>query len=272
MVRPRDIKFHVAIPLSVISNEPGLLKKTIKLGIIARFLSIFRVDTLCIYLDPYGDIRDKDVVKTILDYLLTPPYLRKKIHPLTPLLRYAGMLPPLQIPSHGYSEDSSIREGLIVDCRGDLAYVDVGLEDTIKVRVDRCRKGERLLVKAESKSEGSPVDRSEVYSGFSLRFFNSLKLLLSSYSNALRIATSKYGAPIASVINNIVENARSQGELLIVFGGPKQGIYELCEFEGIKPDSSFHYIVNTIPLQGVHTIRTEEAIAATLAILNMYIH
>ena len=45
---------------------------------------------------------------------------------------------------------------------------------------------------------------------------------------------------------------------------------EIIEIEGMKADECFDYIINTIPNQGTETVRTEEAIHATLALLNMF--
>jgi predicted SPOUT superfamily RNA methylase MTH1 len=40
--------------------------------------------------------------------------------------------------------------------------------------------------------------------------------------------------------------------------------------EGRRAEECFRYILNTIPSQGTETVRTEEALHATLAILNTF--
>jgi predicted SPOUT superfamily RNA methylase MTH1 len=40
------------------------------------------------------------LIKTIFDYINTAPYLRRRLYPVVPELRFAGLLPPLNIPSH----------------------------------------------------------------------------------------------------------------------------------------------------------------------------
>ncbi len=57
-------------------------------------------------------------------------------------------------------------------------------------------------------------------------------------------------------------------KILIAFGAPTQGLHEIAAQEHIKLGNIAHYIVNTIPNQGTETVRTEEALYATLAILN----
>ena len=56
---------------------------------------------------------------------------------------------------------------------------------------------------------------------------------------------------------------------IILFGSPSAGLYEILELEGLNLDEIADFVVNTIPLQGVETVRTEEAIFVTLGILNI---
>jgi len=60
-----------------------------------------------------------------------------------------------------------------------------------------------------------------------------------------------------------------EGRACIAFGASREGLYEIAEKQGFKLEDYFDYIVNVMPLQGVRTIRTEEAVAYTLAILNL---
>jgi predicted SPOUT superfamily RNA methylase MTH1 len=53
-----------------------------------------------------------------------------------------------------------------------------------------------------------------------------------------------------------------------VFGGPYGGLFEICSSQGVDI-SRFDFVVNVIPNQGTATVRTEEALLATLAILNV---
>jgi predicted SPOUT superfamily RNA methylase MTH1 len=55
----------------------------------------------------------------------------------------------------------------------------------------------------------------------------------------------------------------------VAFGAPSQGLYEIVKNEGFNLDDVVDFVVNMVPAQGTETIRTEEALIASLAILNM---
>jgi hypothetical protein len=56
--------------------------------------------------------------------------------------------------------------------------------------------------------------------------------------------------------------------VLVAFGSPRKGLMEMATRRGLELDQIFDYTVNTIPDQGTETVRTEEAISATLALFN----
>ncbi|MCX8171858.1 MAG: RNA methyltransferase, partial [Candidatus Bathyarchaeota archaeon] len=92
----------MAIPASTVSDVPHLREKTLKIGWIGRALAIFRVDEVMVYpdipeIDQSGDLK---LISTILSYLETPQYIRKKLFGIMPELRYVGILPPLRTPHH----------------------------------------------------------------------------------------------------------------------------------------------------------------------------
>jgi predicted SPOUT superfamily RNA methylase MTH1 len=57
--------------------------------------------------------------------------------------------------------------------------------------------------------------------------------------------------------------------VLVAFGSPRKGLMEMATERGLELDRIFDYTVNTIPDQGTETVRTEEAINATLALFNV---
>lgn len=73
-------------------------------------------------------------------YAETPQYLRKKLFPMHPTLRLAGLLNPLDAPHHmRVDDDCSYREGVVTDRpikKGAGSFVDIGkrlvraIEDT----------------------------------------------------------------------------------------------------------------------------------------------
>jgi hypothetical protein len=58
-------------------------------------------------------------------------------------------------------------------------------------------------------------------------------------------------------------------KILVAFGSPTRGLKEILEHEGLDLNDYADFIVNTIPDQGVETVRTEEAIYTSLSILNI---
>ncbi|MEM4827418.1 MAG: putative RNA uridine N3 methyltransferase, partial [Desulfurococcaceae archaeon] len=60
-------------------------------------------------------------------------------------------------------------------------------------------------------------------------------------------------------------------DLLILFGSPKYDLFELSEQEHFRIQEYADFIWNTVPDQKVTTVRTEEALVITLAIVNIYL-
>jgi len=82
------------------------------------------------------------------------------------------------------------------------------------------------------------------------------------------IATSKCGEVVGAKMLSRLRGAM-QGEVSIVFGSPNRGLDAILKEEGLLLSNLSDHIINTIPHQGTNTVRTEEAIFATLAMLNM---
>ncbi|MGA8855782.1 MAG: putative RNA uridine N3 methyltransferase, partial [Candidatus Bathyarchaeia archaeon] len=95
-----DTKLCVAIPASLVADTPHLREKTAKLGTIARACAIFGTHEIILYSDGAQQERGEDMqlCEQILGFIETPQYLRKRLFGLSPSLKYAGILPPLQIP------------------------------------------------------------------------------------------------------------------------------------------------------------------------------
>ncbi|MCS7131766.1 MAG: RNA-binding protein, partial [Hadesarchaea archaeon] len=88
--------------------------------------------------------------------------------------------------------------------------------------------------------------------------------------NSLRadyvIGTSRYGKNLYEAVQGIRNNRPAS--VAIAFGGPYQGLLEICRRQRIDAEEVFDVMVNTIPNQGTATVRTEEALIATLALFN----
>src|SRR5438477_9900596 len=94
-----ELNITVALPDTVLEEHDSLREKTVKLGQIARACSIYGVDSVLIFRDHLGR-SEAPLIQRILEYLETPQYLRKRLYQLDESLKFAGLLPPLRIPSH----------------------------------------------------------------------------------------------------------------------------------------------------------------------------
>jgi predicted SPOUT superfamily RNA methylase MTH1 len=90
-----------------------------------------------------------------------------------------------------------------------------------------------------------------------------------SCSFDLAIATSRHGLPLAQVAGQIAEKWAHASSVLVAFGAPSAGLNEIVVRQGLCIDDLVDFVVNTIPLQGTETVRTEEALIASLAALNV---
>ncbi len=245
----------IAIPSSALINENDPKIKTFKIGLIARACAIFRVEEIVIYRDPR--LNESNLIKDILEYAETPQYLRKYI-PLKQTLRYVGVIPPLKIPSHKPKrlKVGELREGIVVRVGPDgTRWVDIGVKALAPLK-SKAKRGARVTVRVCSKNplvveEAKP----EEYWGYRVK--------LDELKNVLRrrnviITSRRCDVPK-------IGDVRIGDDITLVFGSPEEGVFEIMERLGIEWEGECW---NIIPMQGVETVRLEEAIFATLSILN----
>src|ERR1700688_3808374 len=126
----------VPVPDPVLEEQDSVREKTAKLGQIARYCSIFGVDAIRVFHDPRGR-GESAFIKRVLEYLETPQYLRRRLFPLSEELKFAGLLPPLRIPSHKAKvpisklQAGEYREGVVL---ADGFSVDAGLDIPVTLR------------------------------------------------------------------------------------------------------------------------------------------
>ncbi len=273
----------VAVPVSTVTVEPGLEMKTIKIGQIVRSLAIFRVKGLVVYLDRAGDPRDIELVKTVVSYMITAPYLRRRVFPPNnPYLRYAGVLPPLQLETHGAGGPrvGEVRQALVISKRGDRVVVDAGLGKPVEVKLSgvNVKRGQIIHVRIESLGDRPKLavidELDPIYTGFTLDFRDGLMQAIRLFRSrgCSLIATSRKGVSVVNIFERLVEVASKASCLAVLFGAPDKGLYEIAGDEGIDLEKEVDMVVNTIPGQGVLRVRTEEALTATLAIVNLAKH
>ena len=82
------------------------------------------------------------------------------------------------------------------------------------------------------------------------------------------ISLSKNGTPLTQVTDELAERWKKSRRVLVAFGAPTQGLQEIVAQENLRLDEVADFTVNTIPDQGTETVRTEEALYASLALLN----
>ena len=275
-------KLAVAIPASVISDTPHLREKTAKIGLIGRAAAIFRVDEIIVYPDNprTNQTRDIEFISLLLNYLETPQYLRKSLFKIEPRLQYAGILPPLRTPHHpasGKTRDlkpGMYREGLVLSRTKDGLLVDIGVEQPAILRETQHEVGARLtlqVVNVGERVQVQAVNREDVdvYWGFGVRVWDkSFGQLAAEGGFDLTVATARLGADFRDAIAKMTKKWSEAQHVLIAFGAPSRGLHEIAKDEGLKLEAIVDFVVNTIPDQGTATVRTEEALLASLAIFN----
>jgi hypothetical protein len=276
-------KLSIAIPASVVSDTPHLREKTSKIGLIGRAAAIFRIGEIIIYPDNprVNQTADMDLIATLLAYMETPQYLRKRLFKLRPELQYAGILPPLRTPHHPLDRRmknlkvGEYRDGATLSRTKEGTLIDIGVEQPALIVNSQLPIGKRVTVKitkVEKRVEVEVANRDKIpiYWGYTVTVEkHPFGKFVRSGSFDLTVATSKRGVPFANVAEKIGEKWKKANTILVAFGAPTQGLYEIVKNEGFNLDDVVDFVVNTVPTQGTETIRTEEALIASLAILNM---
>jgi len=277
-------KLAIAIPASVISDTPHLREKTSKIGLIGRAAAIFRVDEIIVYPDniKVNQGREIDLIATLLAYMETPQYLRKRLFKLEPRLQFAGILPPLRTPHHPLNKKArnlkvgEYREGIVVSKTKEDALVDIGVEHPALMRERQFAVGKRLtlrIAKLGEQVEVQTANKDEIpsYWGYAVSAEKrSFSKLMKNRKFDLTVATSKFGTRFADVAEKIGERWKKASSILVSFGAPTRGLFEIARDEGANLNDIVDFVVNTLPEQGTETVRTEEAVFASLSILNVW--
>jgi len=278
----RNRIISLAIPASLARDTPHLREKVSKIGLIGRVASIFRIEEIIIYLDKrYPDqIKDAHLIRLILEYMETPQYLRKYLFKLIPQLKYAGILPPLRTPHHLVANKienlatGDIREGVVIKSHNKISLANIGLNKLVNVK-GNFKKGSRIAMKIRhiaGEIWADPVRRGEIkiYWGYRVIFpKTSLGDIIRRMKYDVVIATSKHGRNVNECINELNDKWEKAKRILIIFGSPAHGVDEHLLKENIITDDVTNFKINMIPDQGVETVRTEEAVNASLSILNL---
>lgn len=279
----RDRKLAIAIPVSIISDIPHLREKTLEIGLIGRAAAIFRVDEIVIFSDTAGSPnqkRERALIATLLTYMETPQYLRKRLFQIKPELRYAGILPPLRTPHHPLEhrakklKTGENREGVVISVNEAGSLVDIGVENPVLLPNKELPINKRITITITK--TGKPI-RAVLANLANINYYwgytvtpskGSIGKVVKSGKYDLVIATSKMGVPLAKISEELAERWKKAHSVLVAFGGPSHSLQNIIAKESLSLDKIADLTVNTIPNQGTETVRTEEALYASLALLN----
>ncbi len=277
-------ELSIAIPASVVSDVPHLREKTVKIGMVGRAASIFGVDKIIVFPDipEQKQNREIDLITTILAYMETPQYLRKRLFKIRPELGYAGVLPPLRTPHHPLPNqvrdlvDGEFREGATVAQTKDGTIVDIGVEENALIRNKRFPIDTRLTVRIKKTKplEAEIVNPTEIgkYWGYRISPINlPFGRFLKKRPFDLVVATSKHGTSITKTSEELMNRMKNARKVLLAFGAPTRGMYEIVNQEKLYLDDVVDFVINTIPNQETETVRTEEAVFVTLGVLNLMV-
>lgn len=267
-------ELSIFIPNSFLSESKDLKIRTYKVGILGRALAIFQADNVVIYNDDHvknedGEM-DGEFIAEILNYMNTPQYLRKQAFPIRPELKHVGILPPLRTPHHPVNSQPDVgdyRQGFTVKRNKKGTYVDIGMD-----KLAFCK--EQLSVKrifdfkitkiAKKEVIVTPDKPDDVYWGYNvISSTKSLKNSLKLIKPNLVVETTRYGDYINSIFDELKPKLDESKCIAILFGGPYSSIQE----DVSNPNWDL-FKINTLPGQGTETVRSEEAVVATLSLFN----
>lgn len=248
----------ILIPGSLTAETADARVATYKIGLVGRAAAVFGVGEVVVYEDP--DHKDSRTVYNILRYQATAPYLRKRLFPISDELSDVGVLPPLNLPLHlvpARAQTGQVRLGTMVGNQ-----VDIGLPRPAELQLidddEAPEAGVQFPVQVKSVRAGQAIvalhePGPDTYIGFEVSRAPSLRAALKDRGPYL--GTSRKGEPFGK------KHLEPEG-VALVFGGPDKSVEDLL---GEKPRFP---LVNTIPHQGTRTVRTEEAILASLGLIH----
>ncbi|RUM34104.1 MAG: hypothetical protein DSY33_03100 [Archaeoglobus sp.] len=247
----------IAIPSSSLLNEKDPKIKAYKIGQIARAAAVFQVDEILIYFDPVLD--ESEYIAEMLEYAVMPQYLRKKLIPIKKNLRYAGVIPPLKIPSHKPKtlKTGEVREAVIRLVGPDgTCWVDVGAKALALLKGKNLRKGARVTVRVCSKKPlVVEIAEPREYWGYRVRLVE-LNDIVRRRDVVITSRRGKIPSP---------EEVMELRNPTFVFGNPKEGVHEIAGRLGVSLRGRTW---NLVPRQGTETVRLEEAVMASLSVYN----
>ena len=280
----------ILLPSSIIDNAQSKELRTYLIGEIARIIGIFKISEIIILHDKLKE-NSKDYLNYFvknLQYLETPQYLRKTLFPKSEDLIMSGLMNPLESQHHlRIDEWCPYREGCVINRpvkEGvNTSWVNIGLKKDCKIN-QRLPEKTRLTIKLNEKGfdnklkyySGEPVSMSEpleklgLYWGYIVRVCENFNEVFSqsiyNENYDFIIGTSDKGENYKYANYNKKKDFK---HALIIFGGIQgiEGMFDYDEHNKKNIDNIFDLYLNTCVNQGLRTIRTEEAILISLAVI-----
>ena len=281
----------ILIPSSIVDNAQSKELRTYLIGELARTIGIFKISEVIIFHDKLKD-NSKDYINYFiknLQYLETPQYLRKTLFPMSEDLKLSGLMNPLESQHHLRKDEwSPYREGCVLDrpVNGEYSWVNIGLNKDCKID-QKLPPKTRVTVKLNENNfnnklkyyTGTPVSMSEpflkngTYWGYVVR-------VCETYKDIFKDSIYEEGYDFVIGTSDKGENYKKANfykkkdfkHCLIIFGGISgiEGMMIDDEHNNINSNNiskSFDLYLNTCMNQGLRTIRTEEAILISLAVI-----
>jgi len=268
----------ILIPSSLTMESRDSRVNTLKVGQIARAAAVFQYNRIVIYRD--SERNDSRFMAMVLRYMETPQYLRRMLIPRREELCHVGTLPPLRTAHHPINSKSEslkigeFRVGAVVESVGsdNGVWVEIGINRPIPLRTEeKIPVGQRLNVRIFSHEPlaAEPVDPKDIphYWGYDTVVVESLEAYLAEKhkQGGYVVLTSRYGKGLTpEILSQMVQQGQMR-DLAVVFGSPSRGVDAFLSKESMDR----YEMINTIPHQGTETVRVEEAVFATLALLNL---
>jgi predicted SPOUT superfamily RNA methylase MTH1 len=136
----------IVVPASIIDNAQSFELKTYLVCQIARAAVIYNVDEIIVvqsrgkFAQSLAKTNPTEFFVRNLEYLETPPYLRKALFPVCPELKYSGLMNPLNPPYHFRPDQwSQYREGVVINRpikKAKGSWINTGLRK--ETQVDLC--------------------------------------------------------------------------------------------------------------------------------------
>lgn len=279
---PKPFKLRLFLPDSLLENENTLMLKTLKIGFMARIFCIFRINEIFFY-DDSGNFKDKRIIEDVLNHLSMAPYLRRYF-PMSPSLKFSGILNPLQAPNHiGVNQRGVIyKEGIIkkttVSSNSTKYEVDIGKKKNEIVKTEtKCRnslsEGDLVIVKINN--DMAKIIKLNGNDMFWKYYFSFLLEPLSSFieknkkNETFIMGTTRYGKNINHEQNKVeIKTALNAGKKIDLLFGPLKGSFKEYLQKKMHGSDNVDIWINFLPDQGTLTVKLEEAILGTLSILN----